>query len=382
MTGTQATGEAPSGSRRSVAIDVIRTTAMVLVVAMHTSDRTCYETPVLYGIVKAAGALGVPFFVMMTGYLMVGRTYDDEYLDRFLRNNLLPLVVALEAWNLLWYLLGKLPFYSNDPITLDNTLRVATFTGDSHNAFWYVPLVVGLYLGMPIFSAAAKWVDAHWNHAYAKVLVGALLYFGSVVPTVHAILAGGLGIDWQLTSVYRMNIFGNAVWGGSVWAIYLAVGFAIRGGHLRRVRTGALVVAGVACFVMLAVYIPVSSWRDMADSAGYDYSFLPTVVAAACIFELTLRGEGRLRRMGERVQALVREGAAVSFGVYMTHLFVWGAVWGFLKLSGLIAFAKSHVLVLIPVYVATVAVVTAVSWAIVRLVGRIPWCRRWLLLMK
>lgn len=55
---------------------------------------------------------------------MLDRHYDSEYLQRFLKRNLLPMFVALEVWNIIWYILGLL---LNSPSTIQYSVKVALF---------------------------------------------------------------------------------------------------------------------------------------------------------------------------------------------------------------------------------------------------------------
>ena len=42
--------------------------------------------------------IGVPLFLIITGYLMLDRDYSGPKLKRFLKHNYLPLLVSFESW--------------------------------------------------------------------------------------------------------------------------------------------------------------------------------------------------------------------------------------------------------------------------------------------
>ncbi|MBT1175733.1 acyltransferase [Bifidobacterium sp. LC6] len=103
----------PAGSgRRDPAIDVLRCLAILLVLSLHSLR---YAVPLANGadpgLVSASqllasaivglSTLGVPLFIMITGYLLLHREYTKEYMHRFLRRNVLPLLIAFEIWNAL-----------------------------------------------------------------------------------------------------------------------------------------------------------------------------------------------------------------------------------------------------------------------------------------
>lgn len=86
-----------SANSRKHSLDLIRVLAMVMVIVVHTrGDFFAWDTaPVVIALLEAFGILGVPLFVLLSGYLMFDRPYEDAgYLDRYLKNNPLPLVVS------------------------------------------------------------------------------------------------------------------------------------------------------------------------------------------------------------------------------------------------------------------------------------------------
>lgn len=72
---------------RQCSIDLIRALAMILVIVVHTKTYFFSETTYfpIFSIWKVAGTVGVPLFVMLTGYLMFPRNFSDtDYLKNIL----------------------------------------------------------------------------------------------------------------------------------------------------------------------------------------------------------------------------------------------------------------------------------------------------------
>ena len=89
-------------SQRSVAIDFLRVIAIVAVVCVHS-----LPVPIIRGggwrifasaAIGSLSKIGVPLFLIITGYLMLDRDYSGPKLKRFLQHNYLPLLVSFEAW--------------------------------------------------------------------------------------------------------------------------------------------------------------------------------------------------------------------------------------------------------------------------------------------
>lgn len=96
-------------------LDLIRILAATLVIIVHTKgvffDKQL--NPEIFAFFWVIGTIGVPLFVILTGYLMLPRNFDkDDYLSRYLHRNFLPLLISFECWNLLWFLFDKIPFFT------------------------------------------------------------------------------------------------------------------------------------------------------------------------------------------------------------------------------------------------------------------------------
>lgn len=215
-----------SSSTRDASLDLLRTIAILLVVAAHTNSYlgiwTAGRTSGIVALIHAVVQLGVPIFVMLTGYLMLDRDYTGKYLTTFITRNLLPLFVSLELWNLILWGLNKL--YSNP--SLITMLKVALFVGPTGSSFWFLPMIFAVYLGLPLLSQILKFITRPNSRIYAWILLATLLFFGLLIPTAKQVFAAA-GVHVTLSSVIQMNIFGASVWGDSVWMVYLILGWVV-----------------------------------------------------------------------------------------------------------------------------------------------------------
>lgn len=81
--------------KRNRSLDVIRSLAIVSVVCEHVSSDVLSGMPQLIG--NVFGTLGVPLFVMLTGYLMVDRKYDAAYTKKIPREEPADIVCSCGA---------------------------------------------------------------------------------------------------------------------------------------------------------------------------------------------------------------------------------------------------------------------------------------------
>lgn len=370
---------------RLVQLDVIRSLAIVLVILVHYQGTFTSGHSWSYAILHSLGELGVPLFVVLSGYLMLGRNYNGDYLKRFLRRNLFPLFIAYEAWLFFWWLIGTLfPVIgerASAGMTFGQMLSAAFFMGDTGNALWFLPMMLGLYLGLPIVSHIIQFFSKDGTRPYGKLLLACVIFFGTIVPTINSLSV--LSSDLRFHSVINMNIFGTSVWGASVWIVYLLAGLWIRQGSLAKVPVSLLIfvlLVGIAADSATKAFL---LKHNMGASVDYSYFFL--LISVLALFELLNRSSSfwNGRNVGDRFFATL---ARASFGMYMVHVWIGQALLLFFSHIGLYQQGASLSLPLGMVLVALfVALCTFFSWLGVMALsgwGRFKLSARYLFLMK
>lgn len=368
------------GKRRE-SLDLIRAVAIVLVVLLHTIGHYVPVEAMTHNVCQAFGTLGVPLFVILTGYLMADRDYQGEYLTKYVKCNLIPLIVCFEAWNLIWYLLGKitwlLPGGGGLPATASTTLKAALFIGNTGSALWYLPMCIGLYLGLPITSRLLRWAWGQRSNTYLAVLLVGLLYFGILVPTLSG-YASDLNIYNPVTPVLSLNIFSVTVWGDSVWMIYLAAGFAIKRGCLDKVPTYKLTI----CFTLISVLMTISMIETKTLGGGYANLFVCT--DGVLLFALLDRLQPWLESPSNKVRLVGQCLSHYSFPIYMIHLWVAGGLSTVLSLAGI---SQEEIMGLYPplalvICLLIMIIIISISSFIAKGLSYLPHVRRWLFLWR
>lgn len=98
-------------------------------------------------------AYGSSDFSFLTGYLFLGRRFDEEYTALFYKRNLLGLLITVEIWIILYHAFNA--WFYQIPFNLNELLRNMLFlkaTNMSH--MWYIPAILGIYLFIPFVSRA------------------------------------------------------------------------------------------------------------------------------------------------------------------------------------------------------------------------------------
>ena len=353
------------GSARRVSLDVLRVAAIVSVLICHgnkTGLVAAFATPM-----RVIGQLGVPLFALLTGYLMLGRDYSSKgYIDRFLRRNLLPMFVAFELWNIIWWALGNV-IPMADAVDLGGAIKIAFFARDTGSAMWYMHMVLAAYLGMPILSAVLRWLQDDSRAGYRRVLMVALLWFGLGIPTLQQILRA-IGSDISIKPVVDMNLFGASVWGGSVWAVYFILGLLIRRGKFDGVSTRMTLVTLLTSLVLCGV---ICQSQMMNESYSIAYGSLFVATPAVCLFILVDRAETWFSKKPDIFVHAVMSIASSSFSIYMIHVWVLNAANPLLNSMGVGAAV---------IFAFDIVGVGIISYFIARVLGLSKVLRKWLLL--
>lgn len=319
--------------------DLVRAAAIVCVVLCHAAEATfqfiypdimvqCSAlTQLLAYAAMAAGRMGVPLFLFLSGWFLLARQYDTPGALLFWKRHLPGLVLTTEIWLVLYAAFdavrpGGIAF------STVRLVRNMTFQEYTQGHMWYMPMILGLYLFVPFVACAVQRLGLR---ALGREPLG-----------------GVLSLDF----------------GGGVYGLLLVGGYLARRGCLRRVRAVWLALAGTACFAGLV-------WLEFfayAHGVAYNVRYNCFLLAgqALCLFELL----SRVRRVpaGRLAASLAR----CSFGIYLVHV----------PVQTLLKPVADGIAVMPLRIVVYFALPLAASWALVHFLGKIPALGRVLFYMR
>lgn len=151
--------------KRILWIDVVRSIAICCVVMCHAVEGYMYTLDVNFMNAISAqsrcfaiiaftfGRVGVPLFLMISGYLLLDKSYDESACIKFWKNKCFGLFIAIEVWIIVYNLFFI--FYEGRElslITLGKEMLLLKVSGMNH--MWYMPMILGFYLTLPIIANA------------------------------------------------------------------------------------------------------------------------------------------------------------------------------------------------------------------------------------
>ena len=322
-------------------LDVVRLVAMFTVVCCHSADPFNFypgEPPANIDEIKFWGAAYgaflrpcVPLFVMITGALLLPvRGEISAFYKKRISRVFWPFLIWSVIYNLFpWFtgLLGLNPEIILDffPYSGEEAARQSLNVSLGYIAkmplnfslldvhMWYIYLLIGLYLYLPIFSA---WVE--------KVSEKAKLWF-----LVAWGITGLLPYYYQFVSPY--------IWGGCAWnsfnMLYYFAGFngyLLLGHYLRNHDWSWSKTLSVCIPMFLAGYmVTFFGFRHMTAlpqctdemlELFFTYCSLNVVMMTIPVFMLCKRANFR----SERIKKALANLTLCGFGVYMIHYFFTG----------------------------------------------------------
>lgn len=360
-------------------LDVVRFVAMFTVVCCHCADPFNFypgEPPVNIGEIKFWGAAYgaflrpcVPLFVMLTGALLLPvRGEASVFYKKRIGRVFWPFLIWSVIYNLFPWITGVLglqsgiildffPYAGEEAtqqsliVSLGNIAKIPLNFSLIDVHMWYIYLLIGLYLYLPIFSA---WVE--------KASDKAKLYFLLL---------------WGVTTLlpYYQQFVSPYIWGTCSWNAYgMLYAFAGFNGYLllghylknldwslKRILTIGipLFAAGYAVTFLGFRYITsLPEYSDEMLELFFTYCSLNVVLMTAPVFLLLKKVNIRSLSVRKALANLTLCG----FGIYMVHYFFTG--------PSVILMRTLHIPV--PLQIPAAAVVAfGISWGIVALIYRI-----------
>ena len=322
-------------------LDVVRLVAMFTVVCCHSADPFNFypgEPPANIDEIKFWGAAYgaflrpcVPLFVMITGALLLPvRGEISAFYKKRISRVFWPFLIWSVIYNLFpWFtgLLGLNPEIILDffPYSGEEAARQSLNVSLGYIAemplnfslldvhMWYIYLLIGLYLYLPIFSA---WVEK----ASEKAKLWFLVAWG---------ITGLLPYYYQFVSPY--------IWGGCAWnsfnMLYYFAGFngyLLLGHYLRNLdwSLGKILAIGLPMFVIgyavtffgFRYVTALPEFSDEMLELFFTYCSLNVVMMTIPVFMLCKRANFR----SERIKKALANLTLCGFGVYMIHYFFTG----------------------------------------------------------
>ena len=261
-------------------IDLVRAVAILTVLYIHATDGIYIissDAIVNYTIYSRIfefasmfiGRIGVPFFLMISGYLLLDRVYDDERVHKFWKKNCKSLIVVTVIWSIIYVI--SLHIITIKSSAVNYVESSALFF--SH--MWYMPMIIGMYLSIPFVTAALKPFnrDTIFKASVIFSLLAFVLPFITVVCEMHGI--NGVALQYCLG------------FSGGVYGIYMILGYLVKKGQFKNISSSKLWIMAIISFLICVIFQYYALTINYNFRLWYEFPFV--MLGSFALFELCSR---------------------------------------------------------------------------------------------
>lgn len=168
---------------RSLGLDLLRIAACFSLFPFHLCEYGMndgiLELNYVDTFIKALFEYHIPIFLMITGALFYSREEID--IKHLYFHNILHILCVYVFWSAIYAVFDVLINLQN-VTDVKNLLKwIILDIRDSHYHLWYLPMIIGIYIVIPLFHAA---IGNGNNKPLLKYSVVVFLLFGVIIPTL------------------------------------------------------------------------------------------------------------------------------------------------------------------------------------------------------
>ena len=285
-------------------IDLVRAIAILTVLYIHATDGIyIISSDAILNYTLASrifnfaslfiGRIGVPFFLMITGYLLLDRTYNDERIRDFWNKSCKGLIIVTVIWAVIYVIFLQI-------ITIGSAQVNFAEAGPlffSH--MWYMPMIVGMYLSMPFVASALEKFEV--NTIYQATIVFTFLAFLLPFVTLICKMHGVEGIAIQYCLGFS----------GGIYGIYIITGYLVKKGKFKHIPSYQLWILTIVSFLICVVFQYYAFIINYDFFLWYEFPFI--LLGSFALFELCSR------KSSVRFYSGVKVLSKYSFAVFLIH---------------------------------------------------------------
>ncbi len=245
------------------------------------------------------GGSAFPFFLMITGYLLLDRSWDADQTRRFWKKNLFHLYICTVLWFAVYDFF--LVLVMKKSISFTGFLQDILFlrkVGLSH--VWYLTTILSFYVLIPFAANALR----HYQVKYVYFPMAFYIVLSFLLPTLRT-----LNNILHFTDTFSIQLHNG--FSGGAYGCYLLLGYMSRKECFKRIRTRVLGAAAVLFFCLTVGFQLFAYSHQYRYNVFYENLFL--LLTSAAVFEMISRVKNVL------FYEPVRKIAVVSFGIYLIH---------------------------------------------------------------
>lgn len=306
--------------QRIIFLDYLRVIACFMVIMVHSCEFFFIDGDSIgirsvsdgfwVSVVDSFFRSSVPLFVMASSYLLLplkGNNTKDFFKRRFLR-----VVIPFIVWSLLYAIL---PLSWGDISVVEvkaNLIQLLTNFGAAGGHLWYIYMLIGLYLFMPVISPWLKEVSKRGLQWFLAI------WF--------------ITTFWHYAKLMADNLYGECYWNEfhTFWYFSGFIGYLVLAYYIRTYINWSLkksLLIGGTLFAIGYLFTAI---------VYYQRTFVATQLQELelswrfCTFNVAFMTFGafvilkKITFQGKWLYSIVKEVSRLSYGIYLMHIFLLG----------------------------------------------------------
>ena len=299
-------------SERKYYLDYLRIGAILAVVLMHCSGHCDNAVSTndfqwhLCSIPQTVTCWAVPVFIMISGALMLNK---DISIKSLYTKNILRLVVAYVFWAFLYVLVfAIIPYY--DRLTIDVIKNIiAGIAEGGYYHLWFMPLIIGLYIVLPVFQSAIRGADDKTMNYWFLIC----FIFGVIIPSLRfiPIFEDMLGSSLD---TFNVGFTGH-------YLLYFMLGYVLDRIEIQKRKRTVLYLMGLSSMAVTIVVVSIQSYYNGCLFDVIRSNKMPTVMIISAALFVAAKEYYTKKKRNIRCEKIVVTMSSLSFGVYLCHMF-------------------------------------------------------------
>ncbi|MBA4849726.1 acyltransferase [Emticicia sp. BO119] len=306
-------------------------------------------------IINVFGRFAVPVFVMLSGYLLIGK-YEE--LNSFLKKRFTRIFVPFLIWSLIYIIWSNFKGLANERTLWtvgDFVKKILTGGGGGAGHLWFVYMLLGIYTFTPVISRWIKGTENSRNHDARRNEISYFIFLWVVGNVVYTLVNKWLGFEIKFDIRYFTGFVG-----------YFVLGYWL-GNSGTKLSKIVLILLFLASWALIAYICYTVSWQAGKYIYDYtDYLSLPVMLMSVFIFLLFQKTCNV-----DFLPKVMTELDTTSYGIYLAHALILRI----LSREYQINFTWIHPLVGISAHF---LITVVISYLIVKIISKIPKVGSWI----
>ncbi|QSX04985.1 acyltransferase family protein [Sedimentibacter sp. zth1] len=294
-------------------LDMLRIFTIFTVIILHLSAQNWLGVSTksfsfqVFNIYNTFVHCNVPVFIMLSGALLLDHSYNIN-IKKLYTKNILRLLIAYIFWSFLYAIIT---YIYNGQFNGAYGLLISIIKGtlNSHYHLWFLPLIIGIYMLLPIIKPLTE-----STHSKKLCLYFLILFFllGILRPSIFVF---SFPYKKQISTIINKFYFSPVV----SWLGYLILGHYIKAYDLKRKHRILIYVLGIITYLFALIYNAYISYTTGIPNQFYYFAFSVTSFFLASTWFVFFKYQIPKFKFSKKTESIINKISKNAFGVYLVH---------------------------------------------------------------